>query len=105
MSLPGFPSGFRQRSHDVRISESVVPGANGLVDRDEGGAVNGCAWICWAKIRTTATAKRVPSAVRSCAMILGGEHAPCQGGLIDNIKTRVVLYLRDLRGLCEKRER
>ena len=37
------PSGFLQRSQDGRSSDSVDPGVKGLVDNDEGGAVDCCA--------------------------------------------------------------
>jgi hypothetical protein len=44
-------------------------------------------------------------AVRPSAMMLAGTHTSCQSGLIDNVKSRMVLYLRDSRDLREKRNR
>lgn len=52
----------------------------------------------------TPTAMSAPSAVRSCAMMPAGTHAPCQSGLVDNTKSRMLLYLRDSRDLREKQD-
>lgn len=49
-------------------------------------------------------ARSAPNMVRPCAMILVEAHTPCQSGLIDNAKSRMLLYLRDSRDLREKRE-
>lgn len=37
------------------------------------------------------TVMSAQSMVRSCAMILAGTHSPCQGGLVDNGKSRMLL--------------
>ncbi len=42
--------------------------------------------------------------VRPRAMMFVEKHSPCQSGLIDNAKRRMVLYLRDSRDLREKRD-
>jgi len=42
-ALPDRPSGFLQRSQDGRISDSLDSGVRGVVERDEGCAVDGCA--------------------------------------------------------------
>jgi hypothetical protein len=78
MSLPALASGFLQRSQDGRSSDSVAPGANALVDKDEGGAVDCCAGIRWGKIKMTPTAMSTPNVVRPCAMIFAETHSPCQ---------------------------
>ncbi len=43
MLLSALASGFLQRSQDGRSSDSDDPGAKGLVESDEGGAVDCCA--------------------------------------------------------------
>jgi hypothetical protein len=43
--------------------------------------------------------------VRPCAMPLVGTHSPCQSSLIDNAKSRVLLYLQDSRDLRDRRDR
>jgi len=50
------------------------------------------------------TAMSAPNAVRPCAMMLAGSHTPCQSGLIDIVKSRMLLYLRDSLDLREKRD-
>jgi hypothetical protein len=53
------------------------------------------------------TAISTPNVVRPCAIILAGTHTPCQGGLIDNAKSRMLLYRRIsffARDLREKRD-
>jgi hypothetical protein len=90
MSLPPLASGFLQRSQDGRSSDSVDPGAKGIVDSEEGGAVDCCAGIRWGKTSMTPTAMSTPNMVRPSAMMLAGTHTPCQSGLVDNIKSRVL---------------
>jgi hypothetical protein len=38
-----------------------------------------------------------PSVVLPRAIMLAGTHTPCLSGLIDNAKSRMLLYLRDSR--------
>jgi hypothetical protein len=78
----------------VLISDSVCPVAKGLVDSDEGGAVDCCAGIRWGKTRMKPTAMSAPNVVRPCAMMLAGTHGPCQSGLIDNPKSRMLQWGR-----------
>ncbi len=58
----------------------------------------------------TPKAMRALNMVRPSAMILAGTHTPCQSGLVDNAKSRMLLYrrvsffARDLRDLREKRD-
>jgi len=110
MSLPARASGFLQRSQDGRSSDSVAPGANGLVDNDEGGAVDCCAGIRWGQTRMTPTAMSAPNVVRPCAMMLAGKHTSCQSGLVDNLKSRMLewrslsRFVRVARDLREMRD-
>ena len=75
----------------MRISDSVTPGAKGLVDSEEGGAVDCCAGIRWGKTRMKLTAMSATNVVRASAMMFAGTHSPCQSGLVDNTKIRVLL--------------
>lgn len=43
----------------------------------------------------TPTAMSAPSVVLHRAIMLAGTHTPCLSGLIDNAKSRMLLYLRD----------
>ena len=36
----------------------------------------------------------IQNVVRSCAMMLAGTHSPCQSGLIDNAKSRMLEWRR-----------
>jgi hypothetical protein len=90
MSLLALASGFLQRSQDGRSSDSVDPGAKDLVDSEEGGAVDCCAGIRWGQTGVTPTAMSTPKMVRPSAMILAGTQSPCQSGLVDNIKSRML---------------
>ena len=40
------------------------------------------------------TAMSAPNVVRPCVMILAGTHSPCQSGLVDNTKSRVLEWRR-----------
>lgn len=48
--------------------------------------------------------KSAPNIVWLCVMKCRRKHTLCQGGLVDNAKSRVLLYLRDSRDLREKRD-
>ena len=104
MSLPARASGFRQRSQDGRSSDSVAPGVKDLVDNDEGGAVDCCAGIRWGKTRMKPTTMIAPNVVRPCAMMFAGTHTPCQSGLVDNTKIRMLEWRR-LSSLVSRRSR
>ena len=85
----------------MRISDSDDPGAKGLVESDEGGAVDGCAGTRGEKIRRAPTAMSTPNMVRPGVIMFAGTHMLCQDCLIDIVKSRVLLYLRDSRDLCK----
>ncbi len=91
MPLSALASGFLQRSQDGRSSDSGDSAAKGLVGSDEVGAVDCCAVTRWGEIRMTPMAMSVPNILWRCVMMFSGTHAPCQRGLIDNVKRRMLL--------------